>query len=95
MDEMLQVIAAKNVAGDLEGWPMVTEEKAVAYKPDVIITTYGGAKQVLERAAWKDVPAVKNKRVYDVNTDLVSRPGPRLAEGVEELAKAIYPEVFQ
>lgn len=95
MDEMLQVISAKNVAGDLEGWPMVTEEKAVAYKPDVIITTYGGAKQVLERAAWKDVPAVKNKRVYDVNTDLVSRPGPRLAEGVEELAKAIYPEVFQ
>ncbi|MGZ0086181.1 ABC transporter substrate-binding protein [Caldibacillus thermoamylovorans] len=95
MDEMLQVIAAKNVAGDLEGWPMVTEEKAVAYKPDVIITTYGGAKQVLERAAWKDVPAVKNKRVYDVNTDLVSRPGPRLAEGVEELAKAIYPDVFK
>ncbi|KJE28088.1 periplasmic binding family protein [Geobacillus kaustophilus] len=95
MDEMLQVISAKNVAGGLEGWPMVTEEKAVAYKPDVIITTYGGAKQVLARAAWKDVPAVKNKRVYDVNSDLVSRPGPRLAEGVEELAKAIYPDVFK
>ncbi|KAF0994693.1 ABC transporter substrate-binding protein [Geobacillus sp. TFV-3] len=95
MDEMLQVISAKNVAGNLEGWPMVTEEKAVAYKPDVIITTYGGAKQVLERAAWKDVPAVKNKRVYDVNSDLVSRPGPRLAEGVEELAKAVYPDVFK
>ncbi|OAT74730.1 ABC transporter substrate-binding protein [Parageobacillus thermoglucosidasius] len=95
MDEMLQAISAKNVAGDLEGWPMVTEEKAVAYKPDVIITTYGGAKQVLNRPAWKDVPAVKNKRVYDVNTDLVSRPGPRLIEGVEELAKAIYPDIFQ
>jgi iron complex transport system substrate-binding protein len=95
IDEMLQAISAKNVAGSLEGWPMVTEEKAVAYKPDVIITTYGGAKQVLERAAWKDVPAVKNKRVYDVNTDLVSRPGPRLVEGVEELAKVIYPEIFK
>jgi iron complex transport system substrate-binding protein len=95
MDEMLQTISAKNVAGGLEGWPMVTEEKAVAYKPDVIITTYGGAKQVLGRAAWKDVPAVKNKRVYDVNTDLVSRPGPRLVEGVEELAKVIYPEIFK
>ncbi|AGT32585.1 iron ABC transporter substrate-binding protein [Geobacillus genomosp. 3] len=95
MDEMLQVISAKNVAGSLEGWPMVTEEQAVAYKPDVIITTYGGAEQVLNRAAWKDVPAVKNKRVYDVNTDLVSRPGPRLVEGVEELAKAIYPDVFK
>ncbi|GAJ41005.1 ABC transporter substrate-binding protein [Saccharococcus caldoxylosilyticus] len=95
IDEMIQAISAKNVAGGLEGWPMVTEEKAVAYKPDVIVTTYGGAKQVLERAAWKDVPAVKNKRVYDVNTDLVSRPGPRLVEGVEELAKVIYPEIFK
>ncbi|KQB92762.1 ABC transporter substrate-binding protein [Geobacillus sp. 47C-IIb] len=95
MDEMLQVISARNVAGDLEGWPMVTEEQAVAYKPDVIITTYSGAEQVLKRTAWKDVPAVKNKRVYDVNTDLVSRPGPRLVEGVEELAKAIYPDVFK
>ncbi|ALF11372.1 ABC transporter substrate-binding protein [Parageobacillus thermoglucosidasius] len=95
MDEMLQAISAKNVAGDLEGWPMVTEEKAVAYKPDVIITTYGGAKQVLDRPAWKDVPAVQNKRVYDVNIDLVSRPGPRLIEGVEELAKAIYPDIFK
>jgi len=95
MDEMLQIISAKNVAGSLEGWPMVTEEQAVAYKPDVIITTYGGAEQVIERAAWKDVPAVKNKRVYDVNTDLVSRPGPRLVEGVEELAKAVYPDVFK
>ncbi|MBA2873274.1 ABC transporter substrate-binding protein [Thermaerobacillus caldiproteolyticus] len=100
IDDMLKVISAKNVAGDQEGWPMFTEEKAVALNPDVIITTYGdyvkdATKQVMSRPAWKDVPAVKNKRVYDVNSDLVTRPGPRLVEGVEELAKAIYPEVFQ
>jgi iron complex transport system substrate-binding protein len=100
IDDMLKVISAKNVAGDQEGWPMFTEEKAVALNPDVIITTYGyyvkdAAKQVMARPAWKDVPAVKNKRVYDVNSDLVTRPGPRLVEGVEELAKAIYPEVFK
>ncbi|MBB5323469.1 iron complex transport system substrate-binding protein [Anoxybacillus tepidamans] len=100
IDDMLQAISAKNVAGDQEGWPMFTEEKAVALNPDVIITTYGyyvkdAVNQVLARPAWKDVPAIKNKRVYDVNSDLVSRPGPRLVEGVEELAKVIYPEVFQ
>jgi iron complex transport system substrate-binding protein len=98
--DMLEMISAKNVAGDQEGWPMYTEEKAVALNPDVIVTTYGyyvqnAAEQVMARPAWKDVPAVKNKRVYDVNSDLVTRPGPRLVEGVEELAKVIYPEVFK
>ena len=100
MDEMLTIIHAKNAAGDQEGWPMFTEEDAVALNPDVIITTYGyytpnAVEQVLARPAWKDVPAVKNKRVYDVNSDLVSRPGPRLAEGVEEIAKVVYPDIFK
>jgi iron complex transport system substrate-binding protein len=98
--DMLEMISAKNAAGDQEGWPMFTEEKAVALNPDVIVTTYGyyvqnAAEQVIARPAWKDVPAVKNKRVYDVHSDLVTRPGPRLVEGVEELAKVIYPEVFK
>ncbi|WP_044747982.1 ABC transporter substrate-binding protein [Bacillus alveayuensis] len=98
--DMLEMISAKNAAGDQEGWPMYTEEKAVALNPDVIVTTYGyyvqnAAEQVMARPAWKDVPAVKNKRVYDVHSDLVTRPGPRLIEGVEELAKVIYPEVFK
>lgn len=100
MDEMLTIIHAKNAAGDQEGWRMFTEEDAVALNPDVIITTYGyytsnAVEQVLARPAWKDVPAIKNKRVYDVNSDLVSRPGPRLAEGVEEIAKVVYPDIFK
>jgi iron complex transport system substrate-binding protein len=100
IDEMLTLIHAKNAAGDQEGWPMFTEEDAVALNPDVIITTYGyytpnAVEQVLARPSWKEVPAVKNKRVYDVNSDLVSRPGPRLVEGVEEIAKVVYPEVFK
>ncbi|GGE55333.1 ABC transporter substrate-binding protein [Priestia taiwanensis] len=97
MDEMLKVVNAKNVAGNLEGWPKLTEEDAVKLNPDVIITTAGPdtAAGVLARPAWKDVPAVKNKRVYEVNADLTNRPGPRVVEGVEEFAKAIYPDVFK
>ena len=33
--------------------------------------------------------------VYDVDSDTVTRPGPRLIEGVETLAKLIYPEIFE
>ncbi len=50
--------------------------------------------QVLKRSGWEDVTAIKNKQVHDVNSDLVDRTGPRLIEGVEELAKAVYPDIF-
>lgn len=99
MDIMLQVINAENAAGDLDGWASIDQESIVERNPDVIITTYGyysedPVGQVTSREGWADVIAVKNKQVVDVHSDLVTRPGPRLVEGVEELAKAVYPEVF-
>jgi iron complex transport system substrate-binding protein len=99
IDEMLQAINAENTAGKLEGWAKVSEEQPVVYNPDVVVTTYGyyaenPKEQVMARQAWKDVTAIKNKNIYDVHSDKVTRPGPRLIEGVEELAKAVYPEVF-
>ena len=100
MDEMLKVINADNVAGDQQGWIKVDQEAIIQKNPDVIITTYGyyvkdPAQQVLSRKGWENLNAVKNKQVIDVNSDLVDRPGPRVVEGVEALAKAIYPEVFK
>ena len=99
MDEMLTLIHARNAAGNEEGWAKMSEESIIAMNPDVIITTYGdyvkdAPAQVLKRKGWKSVSAVKNRHVYDVDPDLVTRSGPRLAEGVEELAKAVYPEIF-
>ncbi|AYA74200.1 ABC transporter substrate-binding protein [Bacillus sp. Y1] len=99
MDIMLQVINAENAAGDLDGWASIDQESIVERNPDVIITTYGyysedPVGQVTSREGWADMTAVKNKQVVDVHSDLVTRPGPRLVEGVEELAKAVYPEVF-
>lgn len=99
MHEMLQIIHAENAAGDQEGWVKMTEEEIVQLNPDVIITTYGyyvdnPAEGVLAREGWAEVNAIKNKQVFDVDSDMVTRPGPRLIEGVETLAKTIYPEVF-
>ncbi|WP_156289597.1 ABC transporter substrate-binding protein [Oceanobacillus salinisoli] len=99
MHEMLESIQAINVAADEEGWVKFTEEEAVNLDPEVIITTYGyyiddPENEVYSRDGWQEVPAVKNEQVFDVNNDTVTRPGPRLIEGVETLAKLIYPEVF-
>ncbi|MFV8828446.1 ABC transporter substrate-binding protein [Alkalihalobacterium sp. APHAB7] len=102
MHEMLEMINATNAAGEQEGWPMFTEEDAVVLNPDVIITTYGhvegmenAVEDVLARSAWTEVEAVKNERVFNIEANIVERPGPRLVEGVEKLAKFIYPDVFE
>lgn len=99
MDEMLGIISADNVSGELDGWVKLDEESLIAANPDVIITTYGyytgnPVKEVTGRNGWEDIKAVKNGDVYDVHSDLVTRSGPRLIEGVEELAKSVYPNVF-
>lgn len=99
IDDMLTLIHAKNAAKDYEGWVQFTEEDALLLNPDVIVVTYGfyvknPTEKVYSRAAWKDVPAVKNKQVFEVDADKVNRSGPRLIEGVEELASVIYPEIF-
>lgn len=99
MNEMIELLNAKNAVGDMEGWFQFTEEKVVEINPDVIIVTYGyyiddAEQEVYNREAWKEITAVKEERVYDVESDLVNRPGPRLTEGLEEFAKAIYPDVF-
>jgi iron complex transport system substrate-binding protein len=100
INEMLELIGAKNAAGDMEGWPKVDPEAIVERNPDVVVTTYGyytekPVEQVLARQGWNNVKAVKEQQVYDVHSDLVTRSGPRLAEGAEELAKAIYPDIFK
>ncbi|MDQ0482412.1 ABC transporter substrate-binding protein [Guptibacillus hwajinpoensis] len=99
MDDMLTLINAKNVTHDEEGWNQIDQEAIIKANPDVIITTYGyysekPVEQVLSRDGWQDVTAVTNEQVVDVHSDLVTRSGPRLVEGVEELAKAVYPDVF-
>lgn len=50
---------------------------------------------ISSREGWQELDAVKNKHIVDVDSDTVTRSGPRLVEGVEEVAKAVYPEVFK
>ena len=52
-------------------------------------------ESVAERAGWDALTAVQEGRVYAFDDDLVSRPGPRLVDGLEALAKLIHPELFE
>jgi iron complex transport system substrate-binding protein len=79
-------------------FPRFSDEAALAARPEAIILPSGGSMGTANStaaAALKNSPAVLNNRVYKINDDHLSRPGPRLVEGLEEIARALHPEVFK
>jgi iron complex transport system substrate-binding protein len=88
-----------NIASDLEGYPQMSLEQVVAADPAFIIlgdARYGVTPEsIAQRPGWENLSAVKNGQVLPFNDDLVSRPGPRLVDALEELAKLLRPELFQ
>ena len=98
MDQMLEMIGAENSAADQEGWFMMDPEEIVNRNPDVIIVLYDyiptAVADVYARPGFDTITAIKEKAVIQVDENITSRTGPRLAEGLEEIAKAIYPEAF-
>jgi iron complex transport system substrate-binding protein len=83
------------LAAELRGAsPQVSREALVRLRPDVVVLpVQAGDDDSLERLrrepGWRDVPAVREGRVATVPADLVSQPGPRIAEMAEALAAAI------
>ncbi|PWW06497.1 iron complex transport system substrate-binding protein [Paenibacillus cellulosilyticus] len=100
MDELLTLAGGTNVAQG-NGWYEFDSEQIVKSNPQVIVYSswYEEPNAILEginaRPAWKVIDAVKNNRLVEVPQDPLSRVGPRLAEGLQSLAKAIHPELFQ
>ncbi|MBB4823131.1 iron complex transport system substrate-binding protein [Sporosarcina luteola] len=97
MQEILDMIGAENVVTQ-EDWVMISPEEIVKQNPDVIIVMYSYVPDIVEsvknRDGFSDITAVKEDRVIQVDENLTSRTGPRLAQGLEEVAKAVYPEAF-
>ena len=94
LNEMLQLIKVENAVQE-EGWPMYSAEDFVAANPDSLIFTYAGDDQnIVSNKAFSTMEAVKNNALTVVDGDTTSRQGPRIGDGLEEMAKAIYPDAF-
>ena len=93
--DLIRRAGGKSVTGEAEGeWMRYSDEAALASHPEAIIMATGGEKMEVAAALQKS-PAVKGKRVYGINVDYLSRPGPRLIEGLEQIARVLHPEAFQ
>ncbi|WP_202914180.1 ABC transporter substrate-binding protein [Staphylococcus haemolyticus] len=94
-DDMLSQLDAKNSFSNIEGWKPVDKEGIIKKNPDILISTEGLSKSdyykvIKKRDGFRQIKAVKNGRIETVNGDEISRPGPRIDEGLKQLRDAIY-----
>ncbi|WP_458102547.1 ABC transporter substrate-binding protein [Enterococcus faecalis] len=99
LNEMIEIIGAKNVLANEKGWLPVTEEAAIAAKPEVILTNVNymkdPAKEILARKNWENVPAVQNKEVFEIDNMSSSLPNNHITKALKQMAKAVYPEEYK
>jgi len=98
IDELITAAGGINIAGDAaQPWLNLPDEYVVAKAPEVIIEGGMGSERSRTAKNWSDlqsIPAVKERRVYAYQSDKILRPGPRIGEGLEEIARLVHPECF-
>lgn len=90
INDVIVKAGGENIFGDLtDAYPMVSEESIISRQPAVILipsSSGQAASSVALRNGWADIPAVKNGKVFVVDDNVYTRPGPRIADVVEEMA---------
>jgi iron complex transport system substrate-binding protein len=98
IDDMITIAGGENIgAAAGSGFPSFSTEVLVQKDPVVYIADSGSMSEpgdISKRAGFSELTAVKDGRVYVIADNLVARPGPRLAQGLQELAKMIHPEAY-
>jgi iron complex transport system substrate-binding protein len=95
--DLLERAGCEPVTADADQpYPQWSVERLVRDDPEVFLASEYGqpVEQVADRPGIRNLRAVRNGRIYLVDGDLISRPGPRLAEGVRELAEALHPDLL-
>jgi len=97
LNDLAGILGLVNIFEELEGWDMVSMEQVIERDPDYIITTamvFGDGpapdEDILTRAGWENITAVKNGDVFFSDSDEVARPGPRVVEAARILYVFIY-----
>lgn len=92
MDEIAAMLGLTNIFASATGWVEVSEEQVIQANPDIIVTIamYFGegmtpAEEILSRAGWQEITAVKNGDILNLPNNELSRPAPRIADGAQAL----------
>jgi len=96
-DELIQMAGGINVAGGTGlAWPHLNIERVIAWAPEVIIDTSMGTEESARTLdfwnQFPSLPAVRDRHVYGYRSYQLLRPGPRIVEALDAMARAIHPE---
>jgi iron complex transport system substrate-binding protein len=100
VDLIITTAGGANAAAEVTGeFPQFSLEALIEIDPDFILlgdADFGvTAQQVAARGGWSTLQAVKNGRVYPIDSNWMSVPGPRLVDGLEAVARLLHPELFE
>lgn len=99
IDDMIKLAGGTNIAADaVTPYPQFSLESLIQRNPDVVTTPFKQTADDLaggKRKTWKGLKAVKDGRVVVLDQDIISRPGPRVVDGLEAFARAIHPGLFK
>lgn len=100
INDIITLAGGVNVTASAKSpYAQISAEEIIAANPAVIILSdaaYGTTvESVKARKGWSVISAVKNNLVFPIDDNLVSRPGPRIVDGLEAAAKLIHPEAFK
>ena len=99
-NDLLVMAGGRNIASDAAAaYVNISSEYIVGRNPEIIIFTVGyttdtTVEDITGRPGFDTIDAVKNNRIYTIDDDILSRPGPRIVDALEELAQIIHPELF-
>ncbi|OPJ55393.1 ABC transporter substrate-binding protein [Alkalithermobacter paradoxus] len=95
ISQIIEMAGGENVANDVEGW-QYSIERLLEHDPDMLICSehFDTKKGIQEANGYKELTAVKEDRLFEIDNNLLDRQGPRLADGLYKLAKIIHPDLF-
>jgi len=95
ISELMEMAGSINVASDGSKW-MYSIEQLIEKDPYYLICSkyYDAKNQIINTSGYKDLTAVKEGRLYEVDENIFYRQGPRMVEAIEELAQLFHPEAF-
>ncbi len=91
--DLLEKIGTKPITFDSPvPWPMYSLEEIVSKNPEVILLAADEARaaEFFVQPGYKDLPAVLVGRVYTIDTDMASRPAPRVLDAMAQMAEVVY-----
>ena len=98
LHDLVTLAGGVSITADVKGYPQFSRETAIARAPEVIIDPGRPDNKTLAdsvlRKDYATTPAIKQNRIIHIDPDLTNRPGPRLIEGLEQLARALHPSAF-